>query len=48
MIVGVLTLLATYGTASGVLSAVAFLAVAIPLSVFCSLHRCFISGSRRR
>jgi alpha-glucoside transport system permease protein len=44
MTVGVLALLGTYGTEYGVLSAAAFLTMAIPLLVFFSLQRYFVQG----
>ena len=42
--VGVLKLLGTYGTEYGVLSAAAFLTMAVPLLVFFSLQRFFVQG----
>ena len=44
MTVGVLKLLGTYGTEYGVLSAAAFLTMAVPLLVFFSLQRFFVQG----
>ncbi len=44
MTVGVLKLLGTYGTEYGVLSAAAFLTMAVPLLVFFSLQRYFVQG----
>lgn len=44
MTVGVLHLLGTYGTEYGVLSAAAFLTMAVPLLVFFSLQRYFVQG----
>jgi len=44
MTVGVLKLLGTYGTEYGVLSAAAFLTMAVPLLVFFALQRYFVQG----